>query len=603
MADHKGTVSLESMDEDAWFVVNEADCNDSLNALDELFDESTVGSNISNLIDDAVDECDQGNSLALFNTQVTEECERAITELKRKYVKSPSQPSVAALSPRLEAIRISPQKRSSSSKRKLFEDSGIGDDETSNSNQVETENGAPDNATLKSACQEILLCKNSRAKLLAKFEEFYGVTFSEITRKFKSDKTMCENWIVAVFATACEVLEGSKQLLQQYCNYVQLMQFTFSGLYLLQFKHSKNRDTVIKLFCKVLNIQPVQIICEPPKIRSLPTALYFYKQNMTGKAYVFGNLPDWISKQTQLNHQLASQPETFELCKMVQWAYDNQMTDEPSIAYYYALLANEDVNAAAFLKSNNQVRYVRDCCAMVRLYLRQEMRNMSMTQWIFKCCDECEGEDNWKVIINFLKFQRINIVEFLCALRLFFKKIPKKQCILIYGEPDTGKSYFCFSLIRFLKGKVVSYLNKQSNFWLQPLLDSKIGFLDDATYACWLYIDVNMRNALDGNTMCVDQKHKAPQQYSLPPFFVTSNVNIMTDDNLRYLHSRIVAFEFPNKLPLDADGNPMYKFTDQAWKAFFLRLQTQLDLQQEDNEPERPGKAFRCTASPVNDSV
>lgn len=601
----KGTVSINSLDDNAWFIVNEAECEDRINTLDELFDDSTDCSNISNLIND-VDELEQGNSLALFNSEITQECNRAVSVLKRKYVQSPPPPSIAALSPRLEAIRISPQ-RTSSSKRKLFQDSGLGDDEATNSiNQVETlsdESVSPSGGSCRTALQDILLCSNQRAKLLAKFEEFYGVAYTEITRKFKSDKSMCENWIIGVFAAACEVLEGSKQLLQQYCDFIQFIQFDFSALYLVQFKHSKNRETVTKLFCKLLNIQSVQMICDPPKIRSVPAALYFYKQSMTGKSYIYGTLPDWIAKLTQLNHQMASQAEAFDLSQMVQWAYDNQMTDEPSIAYNYALLAEEDNNAAAFLKSNNQVRYVRDCCSMVKLFLRQEMRNMTMSQWIFKCCNECDGEDNWKVIIDFLKYQQVNIVEFLCALRYFFKKVPKRNCILIFGPPDTGKSYFCFSLIRFLRGKVVSFLNKHSTFWLQPLLDSKVGFLDDATYSCWMYIDENMRNALDGNTMCIDQKHKAPQQYSLPPFFITSNVNVKAESTLRYLHSRIISFEFANKLPMDNENNPVYKFTDQAWKAFFLKLQKQLDLQPEDNESEGLDRTFRCTTRAINDSL
>ena len=158
-------------------------------------------------------------------------------------------------------------------------------------------------------------------------------------------------------------------------------------------------------------------------------------------------------------------------------------------------------------------------------------------------------------------------------------------------------------MVKFLRGKVVSYFNKSSQFWLQPMLDSKIGFLDDATYYCWTYIDSYMRNALDGNPMCIDAKHKAPQQVKLPPFLITSNLNVKTMDEFKYLHSRLTCFEFPNALPLDQWGTPMFKFTDQAWKCFFLKLARQLDLQEEENESERPGRTFRCTTEAVDDPL
>ena len=99
-----------------WFVIKEAECVDDLDALDDIFEKSTDGSNISQLIDDGdVDSENEGNSLALFNKQVTEECDTALQALKRKYV-SP-QHSIADLSPKLQEISISPRKPS---KRRLF---------------------------------------------------------------------------------------------------------------------------------------------------------------------------------------------------------------------------------------------------------------------------------------------------------------------------------------------------------------------------------------------------------------------------------------------------------------------------------------------------
>ena len=189
---------------------------------------------------------------------------------------------------------------------------------------------------------------------------------------------------------------------------------------------------------------------------------------------------------------------------------------------------------------------------------------------------------------------------------MFLKSIPKKNCIVFYGPPDTGKSYFCNSLIQFLKGKVICFMNRGSQFWLQPLIDAKIGFLDDCTYQAWSYLDVNMRGALDGNPVCIDSKHKAPQQLKLPPMLITTNVDVQKEDTLLYLKSRLQFFCFPNKLPFNADGTLVYEITNATWKCFFSKLFTQIDLSPKEDlqdESGRPDKAFRCTAGQANDSL
>lgn len=605
----KGTDNLENLDE-SWFVVTEATCENELDTLEELFDESTDGSNISDLIDDDVDELDQGNSLALFNCQLSEDCENAISNLKRKYMKSPQQAAIANLSPRLEAIKLTPERKS---KRRLFlQDSGIGDDEAAcSSEQVENvdvnneaENGGNLENGVADANRLLLLSNNRRATMLAKFKDYFQVPYTELTRMFKSNKTCGENWIVAVFAVSDEVLEASKVIFQQHCQFFQLITFTFTGLYVMQFSHAKNRETIIKLFSSLLNVQEHQLLCDPPKIKSVPAALWFYKKGITNLSYIYGAFPEWIVKHTMVNHQSAAAAENFDLSQMIQWAYDHNYIEESEIAYNYACLADVDSNAAAFLNSNSQVKYVRDCHSMVKLYKRQEMRDMTMSEWIFKCCDDCNDIEDWKVIIEFLKFQNINIVEFLTALRSLFKQIPKKNCLLIHGKPDTGKSYFCYSMVTFLKGKVISYMNRASVFWLQPLTDCKIGLLDDATMACWLFMDTNMRNALDGNVVCIDNKHKAPLQLKLPPLMVTSNIDVKKEPTLLYLHSRIMSFEFPNTMPFNNDGTPVYNITAKHWTCFFRKLSKQLDLTTEDQHESNGSKEpFRCTARGSDDTL
>lgn len=577
MADKKGT------DDGAWFILREAeDADDSLENLDsfeELFDASA--SDISDLIDDC--EADQGNSLALFNEQeLTEACETINNLQNRKQTPSPKLESVAALSPRLASVTLTStaEKRG---KRKLFQDSGLGEDEAEDIPETQVANetangGSGASGSTESGALEILRSSNRQATLHAKFKTAFGVSFTELTRPFKSDKTTCISWVVGTLSVSEEVLNAAKILLQQQSDYLQLISYNFDGLFLLQFKHAKSRETVRKMFATMLNINEMQLLLNPPKVRSLPTALYFYTKSLGNASYQHGEVPDWIKKQTAVSHQMAATSEAFDLAIMVQWAYDNDYLDEPSVAYNYALIAQEDTNANAWLKSNCQAKYVRDCVYMVRLFKKQEMRDMTMSAWISKCCLQVDGEGDWKPIGMFLKFQNVNMIAFLSALRVFLKGIPKKQCIVIHGPPDTGKSMFAYSFVKFLKGQIVSYMNSRSHFWLSPLTECKVGLLDDATMPCWLFLDVNLRSALDGNTVCVDTKHRNPIQMKLPPLLVTTNIDVTKEVSLLYLHSRLQTFCFPNKMPMLDNGNPMYTFTDQNWKCFFTKLAKSLDL-------------------------
>lgn len=608
MGDNKGTKQFDDSLEGSstWYDL-EAVCVDDIDTIEELFDGST-DSNISDLLND-VDDVDQGNPLALYNELITKDCDRAVTALKRKLLKSPQQPVAVDLSPQLAACTISPSRNI---KRRLFEDSGVElDDEAVHLNEKVDVTVSADNSqesssqvpTSDTTDIQILKSSNVKATQLAIFKQHYGVSYTELTRVFKSNKTCSSHWVVCVFKTSPDMVEASKTVLKQYVQYVQIIEDGVMALYLISFNAMKSRDTVINIFCKLLNCNCNLIIADPPKMRSTAAALYWYRRSLGNNSFTFGSMPDWMAQQTLVEHQLESAAETFELAKMIQWAYDNDKTTESEIAYNYALIADEDSNAAAFLKSNNQYRYVKDAAAMVRMYKRQEMLNMSMSEWIFKCCDECEQSTDWKVIARFLSYQGINTTSFLIALRIFLKRIPKKNVILFHGPPDTGKSYFANSLVSFLKGKVVSIVNRNSHFWLSPLMDTKIGLIDDITYPAWEYFDVNLRNGLDGNPVCIDAKHRQPQQIKLPPLLMTSNVDVHAESGLKYLHSRITSFKFPNKLPVDENDQLIYNITHATWNCFFRKLALQLDItEKEDDGSGRTDKALRCCARTANDS-
>lgn len=374
MADLKGTNTNSNLDIINEFFDDVAVCDDD--SLQELFDESTDGSTVSNLIDDS-ENVVQGNSHALLNAQLSEEYDKELLTVKRKFLATPEKPD-SDLSPRLSAVHITPERQS---KRRLFRDSGIEDEAENSIIQVQSDssNVAGNKNGADAELYSLLHSNNHRAALLCKFKEKYGIPFNEITRAFKSNKSCTQNWIVVVFACAEDLIEASKTTMQSHVSYLQVITSDFSGLFIICFKAAKNRDTVMKLFNSLLNAKDEQLLCEPPKVKSMAAALYCYKKVIADTCYKYGDFPDWIATHTVINHQLAS-ADTFKFSDMVQWAYDNDMVDEPAIAYNYACYARENSNAAAFLQTNCQLKYVKECCAMVRLYKKQEMRNMTMSQ-------------------------------------------------------------------------------------------------------------------------------------------------------------------------------------------------------------------------------
>lgn len=588
-----------------WFLVEEADCTDDDNdeEFEHMFDCSTDEASMAGFIDDTETDCASHDShAALLNIQMLKEDRQGVADLKRKYATpSPKAPSVQDLSPQLEAVSLSPRKKSS--KRRLFEDSGISSPhETSGADaspgQVpESQNGRGGGVS------EVINASHKESAILLKFKDTYGVHFKDLCRVYKSDKTCCNDWVTLVFDSKEEIQEAAKSILQNHSDFFQMQCLeTCIGwmcFMLINFKFVKNRETLRKLLAGMFCVPQQNIFAEPPKNRSVPVALYFYKSAMNRETYKHGEYPDWLGKQLQLSHQSGS--ETFELAKMVQWAYDRDLKDEATVAYQYAQQADTDPNAAAWLKSNGHAKFVKDCCAMVRLYKRYEMRQMSMSQWIAYRCQKEEEEGDWREIAKFLKYQGVALVHFLGLLRQLLAGTPKKNCLLIHGPPDTGKSTFAFSMISFLGGGVVSFVNSKSQFWLSPLIDAKIGLLDDATHACFTYMDQNMRSSLDGNAVSIDCKHKLPTQMKMPPMLMTSNIDLHDEPLYFYLKSRIKAICFPRTFPFNADGSPLFSLTAGSWRSFFQKLHQQLGLDEDDFKDGEPTCPLRCAPrSPVS---
>ncbi|AFU07686.1 putative E1 protein [Equus caballus papillomavirus 7] len=604
-----------------WFVLQEAHCSDP-DSEPEGADE-VDGPDLCELIDNGP--VTQGNSLALFQRQITRADQEQLGWLKRKYAVSPEKD--CTLSPRLNNIHISPEKLV---KRRLFlgagsEDSGL---ELSAQNEASLASSAAQTQTQPQVHEgplhsstpavggrgveqelDILRLRNRRAVLYGRFKDTFGVSFSEITRQFRSDKTVCRDWVVAIYGVRETLYESLKVQLQPLCDYMHLtLRPTTQHNYLqalLQWKAQKSRETVQKLLKTFLQVHELQMLVDPPQLRSLPAALYWYKTSLGSSCYSVGQMPDWVTRQTTVSHQ--EEELRFDLSRMVQWAFDNQYDTECLIAYHYASLAEIEPNAAAFLSCTNQAKMVRDCCTMVNLYRRAIMREMSMSAWLHHKMKQVSEAGHWRDICGFLKYQQVSVPDFIGFMKQFLKGRPKRNCLVIAGPPDTGKSLFCMSFLKFLGGKVLSYANAKSHFWMQPAQDAKVVLIDDATKACWDYMDTHLRNAFDGNLISLDAKHKAPQQIKCPPIIITTNEMVHTNDRWRYLHSRIKVLLFGNPCPMDEQGEPAYKLNDGSWKSFFQRLWSHLELSDQEDEGEEedggPSLTFRCSARRPDDAL
>ncbi|AHJ81386.1 putative early E1 protein [Eptesicus serotinus papillomavirus 1] len=617
-----------------WYIVNEAECSEEDEDLEKLFDGSDSESNVSDLVDNA--SVEQGNTLELFQRQEIQTGLDQIQHLKRKFVNSPKESDVAALSPQLQKISITPKKVKKAKKNLFqperitneaddateelqvssFQDSGlqsmvhstpfsmvtgrgaeaasIGEDNTLEGNNAGQKlNNLNEGVTGKDAVQLLMKTLNVKATILAKFKAAFGVSFSDLTRSFKSNKTMSKGWCLAIFGVREDHVEFAKGLLREHCEFLYLDSLHACALGLLELKNQKCRETVLKLLKTTMEVEDIQVLAEPPRTSSTVSALFWYRR-CTDEDIAYGSLPTWILNQTSLQHRLGFE-KPFNLSEMIQWAFDNDLTDEANIAYEYALLAEVEENAKAFLSHPSQAKIVRDVCTMVKHYKRAEMRNMTISEWIHQRCATMRDPDDeaWKNIANFLRFQGLQMFRFIGALQRFLKGEPKKSCLVFYGPPNTGKSLFAMSFIQFMKGKVITFANYNSQFWLSPLIDAKVALLDDATMKCWNYFDVFLRGALDGNTVCLDSKHRAPAQVKFPPMIVTTNVDVQKEDSLKYLYSRLQFFHFPEPLPICATGEPRYQLDEKSWHSFFRRFWVTIGLSDQEEEDVGAAKSLR----------
>lgn len=596
------------------FIDSEAECSD----IETTGDLDDSQSDCTDLVDNSL--VDEGNHLAVFQKLERKAGENAVTQLKRKLQISPQSQDaeVEGLSPSLAAITLGPSPRNPLVKRRLFtEEAQIHHEATSNVqvplNQTE-EGGVYDSEGGRSILNEtplsgglhidILKAKNTKAARLALFKDAYVVSFCDLTRPYLNNKTTNAQWVVAGFAVTEPLYTASVLLLRQQCLYLQgsrrSLQKGSVSLFLLHFPVAKCRDTVKNLLLSLWSIPESHIICDPPKIRGACAAFFWLKNALVDGVSVHGEAPPWIQHQTSLTEG-SSENLKFDLGKLVQYAYDNNILEESRLAYEYACLADVEANARAWLTCNNQARFIKDAVVMARHYKRAEMLKLSMSAYLSRRCSEITGAGSWRPIVSLLRYHGIEPIRLVNAFKLWLKGTPKHNCIVLIGPPSTGKSMFSNSLMGFLGGKVLSFQCHRSHFWLEPLAETKAALLDDATDPCWKYFEIYLRNALDGYPICIDRKHRAPIQIKAPPLMVTTNVDIMTMPKYIYLHSRCTPFYFTQPCP-QLDNESDFRISISDWKHFFERLWRRLDLSdQEDEDDDGRGlRSLTCSARNTN---
>lgn len=402
-----GTDPLEGTSGE-WFIVREADCSEEDNdTFEDIFEGNTQESFVSDLLDDSQQE--QGNSLQLFHQLEQNESERELSHIKRKLLLTPESKDVAELSPRLGAVALSPRTQNPP-KRRLFtssiEDSGLEatlDETASPSEELQVDGDIVDgprdivNAEAGPGIPkvnrllDVLHAKNIRVTLLHKFKNIFDLSFTDITRPFRSDKTCYTDWVCVLFGLL-ECHEAVlKTVVKNQCDFLYLKMVDSTCLFLARFKTHKSRETLRKMLKVTLDVPEHQVLLEPPRTNGVAAALYWYKNGLSENAFVHGPYPEWIMRQTVITGEAAQ--HQFSLADMIQWAYDHDLTEEPKIAYEYALLAQEDMNASAWLKCNSQARFVKECSQMVRYYKNAEMMEMTMSEWIRNCCRRVKEEN------------------------------------------------------------------------------------------------------------------------------------------------------------------------------------------------------------------
>lgn len=128
------------------------------------------------------------------------------------------------------------------------------------------------------------------------------------------------------------------------------------------------------------------------------------------------------------------------------------------------------------------------------------------------------------------------------------KVLPKKNCLMVIGEPQAGKTYLLSSIAKSaIYYSTVQSISGKSSFELQDMLDTRCALINeplitDATFE-------TMKNVLEGQPVTIDKKFKAGSTLHRTPCFVATNFNLCNyttkpAQNRKALEARTTTYSF-----------------------------------------------------------
>lgn len=242
-----------------WFYVEAVVDKKTGDNISDDEDENTndTGSDIIDFIDTNNSICSQAEhetARALFQVQETQAHKEAVQTLKRKFLGSPRSSPLGDITNQTTQSNRQQQTTQANhphGKRRLLDsypDSGYGNTQvetveatlqvdgqnggsqhsmcsgggsSDRSTDIDLETNENTNVELNSVCA-VLKCSNAKAMFMAKFKEVYGISYNELVRVFKSDRTCCTDWVCALFGVSPMVAENLKTLIQPFCIYYHI---------------------------------------------------------------------------------------------------------------------------------------------------------------------------------------------------------------------------------------------------------------------------------------------------------------------------------------------------------------------------------------------
>lgn len=548
------------------------DCVCSDDELNELFDKSDTESIISNLIDDTpIEEAETLNYQALLNQQFLVD-----DELILQQYTTPIKSTLKTVTSSLEKLDITPEKVVKKRRIDFDTDSNTPTRVGSNAETPERVNTPtliqrqrptltvaadihteesdiselPDlpRQTIDTASLEFLdeeledsLALKANNLLFYKFKADTKVRFHDLVKSMKNEKTQQKNWIVYFFLGAkdSEVLTAVKTLLQQdSTNVAYGLYGSGSHLFCLEYIDQQRSVAGIKRILKTAGV--VTALIGVPLIKKSVVIDWLRTETLPLK-----NVLSFIKQIPLLDGE---KKPPFKFDELVQFTALYKIKSLPELIYRYRLHAKDDINAQQWMECTCALKYAKDALQMVALNEQGELNQLTQTQYINQVLleNECGNHMN---VSKFLLYQEILDAQFLNALRNWLHHRIKKCTLVFCGTPDSGKTMLGLALNKAVRGNITTWHSNSSNFWLQPLANSRFAMIDDATLQFWTYADTQLRTALDGNEVAIDCKYMPPVVTRFPSLVISTNYDIHEHKSqYEYLFNRCVMFRFHKKL-------------------------------------------------------